>query len=50
MALRVFAKVLIRKVNTKAAYSKRNDYFETWDLKNQVKARIQDLHTMLRIW
>lgn len=50
MALRVSAKVLIRKVDSEAGYSKGNDYVETRDLKNQVQARIQDLHTTLRIW
>lgn len=50
VALRVFAKVLIRQVDTEAAYSKPNGYVETRDLKNQIKARIHDLHTMSRIW
>lgn len=49
VALRVSAKVLIWKMGTKANYSKCNNYFQTWDLKNQVQAGIQDFHTMVRI-
>lgn len=49
MALCVIAKVLKWKADTKAIYSKSNDHIKMRDLKNQVKARVQDFNISLWI-
>lgn len=49
VALCVIAKVFKWKADTKAIYSESNDDIKTRNLKNQVKARVQDFNISLWI-